>query len=431
MIKYDLDKKTLQSKRFHLTLKHHQHDKGFLNGISDFIKVVNESKMNRKTAQIIVPHCVHERNVSAKVLRTSLNKCLKHVIIKIHDEIYERTNGILQGSNCSRNFCDLYLGRIEKRLFKYIDPFDKESHSYNLDQVPMLLQPSDDLVLRIVDDYLIISSESDRMLKINSLLKSEFKVNEKKTVIHVSSTEICENSKTSANLNYDVTDEGLAVASIDLLSNYSNDLFSWCGFDFDVKTLDIYFNYEKYYVSNKSSQNRINYANNYQFAYSSFNLKFLRLFNMNVSNLILDTRINSIQAILRNYVDVFAVTVIRFTILHQQMPSQIVANVALQFKIVLNPCYLFDNKISPNLKHILIDYFYSSLSLAKFICLQVYSILLPEVNKTKFNKLIKVINFKLKKIDFVNCIKFNRQFYLDQLNQIIGQQIEKFFQCIA
>jgi hypothetical protein len=110
-IQFDLDQKQLKAKYDYMALKHNHHDKGFLNGIMDYINILESYKFKKSDCTIFVPLSIHDRNINAKKLTDSLKKCLEHVVIKIHDELYERMNGILQGSICSRNLCDLYLGK--------------------------------------------------------------------------------------------------------------------------------------------------------------------------------------------------------------------------------------------------------------------------------------------------------------------------------
>ena len=50
-----------------------------------------------KMDHVIVPLSIHDRNVTLNKLDNSVRKCLEHVMIKIHNDVYERMNGILQG----------------------------------------------------------------------------------------------------------------------------------------------------------------------------------------------------------------------------------------------------------------------------------------------------------------------------------------------
>ena len=157
------------------TLKHSYLEKGFLYGISDLIAVLESKAVKPTTASVrsttenkfstekmdhvIVPLSIHDRNVTLKKLKDSLSKCLEHVMIKIHNDIYERMNGILQGSICSRNLCDLYLGKIENGLFYYADGVSQQIDSVFELNARMKLVRANEIVLRVVDDYLVIGSQ--------------------------------------------------------------------------------------------------------------------------------------------------------------------------------------------------------------------------------------------------------------------------------
>ena len=57
---------------------------------------------------ILIPHRIHDRNFSSKMLKRDLKACLEHIVIKIHDEIYERMTGILQGINLICFFTNVF-----------------------------------------------------------------------------------------------------------------------------------------------------------------------------------------------------------------------------------------------------------------------------------------------------------------------------------
>lgn len=115
----------------------------------------------------------------------------------------------------------------------------------------------------------------------------------------------------------------LDVDLSDVLANNSSEFFPWCGYDFDVRKLDIYFNYDKYFDSQDSLNKRFNSSNNYRNAIVTYNLRFLRLFTLNLTPLVLDTRINSVPAVLGNFLDMFALSAVRFLIVFKQMPQQV------------------------------------------------------------------------------------------------------------
>lgn len=413
----DLDHKQIRAKYEYLTFKHHVREKGLLNGIADFIHILENAdklgqftdfklKGSNKGGYIFVPLCTYDRNITYKKLNESLRKCLNHVVIKVHNEFYERINGVLQGSICSRNFCDLYLGQIENKLFTYEDT-----------NAQMKLNKFNVVILRIVDDYLVISCEAENLFKIKDLLKQKLNLNESKTVLYLWKKPEVRNS-----IDFRSNNE------INFLSNFSNNYFSWCGFNIDTNSLDIYFNYEKYF-NTESINSRLNSNLDYKYAFIMFNMKFLRLFASNVSVLVLDYELNSFQAIMRNFVDFFALSAIRFCLLTKLMPVQFWQNFKLQIKLVLNLCYWLNNRIDARLKQFMLKYFYSSFSLFKFLCLRTYLLILLQFNSPRLAHLIRLINVNLKKLNFIRCIKFDCEIYFLQLIELIQQQFIKFSNC--
>lgn len=343
-------------------------------------------------------------------------------------------NGILQGSICSRNLCDLFLGRIERKLFFYDDAgFAKTSSNQSS---PFKLNRSNDLILRVVDDYLVISSDYDRLEVIKTLISSELKLNEKKTVVH-KWTRAETGKYLNPNLNnyldkvnseFDVLQP---VAKASFIDNYTKTYFSWYGLNIDVHTFDVYYNYDKYFDTT-NLKNRINTTNHFRYPFIQFNLKFLRLFTVNISNLIIDHRTNSVQAILRNFVDLFSLSAIRFFILYKTMPQQLVNNPKLQVKLILNLCYWVNNRIGFGLGRQLLHYFYSIFSLLKFLCFTTYLNLIERVELNgvkKHSGLFNLIKINLKKLNFSRCIKADAEFIYIQLTELIEQQSDKFKQC--
>ncbi len=67
------------------------------------------------------------------------------------------------GSICAQNMCDLYLGKLENSLFYYA-----ENSSLNIESLfsksissnsRMQLCRANEIILRIVDDYLVLGSD--------------------------------------------------------------------------------------------------------------------------------------------------------------------------------------------------------------------------------------------------------------------------------
>ena len=95
-LKKDEDMKHLKTRFDYMAVRHAIHEKKFRYGSDDLREAFEKENFNLHG--IIVPLAIHEQNWGLKKVKESIRLCLKHVLIQIHDEIFERTNGILQGS---------------------------------------------------------------------------------------------------------------------------------------------------------------------------------------------------------------------------------------------------------------------------------------------------------------------------------------------
>lgn len=110
-VRLEVDRIHSKIKYDYQTIKHKTTQNGYKYGIADFIRHINQESNStnnspnkniddqlEKADNIIVPLGIHERDVELSMLKKCLNKCLQHVMIKIHHQIYERINGIAQGT---------------------------------------------------------------------------------------------------------------------------------------------------------------------------------------------------------------------------------------------------------------------------------------------------------------------------------------------
>ncbi len=140
----------------------------------------------------------------------------------------------------------------------------------------------------------------------------------------------------------------------------------------------------------------------------------------------IDSRVNHLQAILRNFVDMFALSAVRFCLYIKVMPNQILTNINKQMKIVINQCHLCNHKIDSKLRDILLHYFYSVFDLFKYLCLKAYFILLKHFRGNNNFHFLKIVTSRLRRMNFENNIRVNKSAYLAQIDIMIDQQIIKF-----
>lgn len=421
-IKHDVDGIHLTRKLQYATLKHRLQDKAFLNGVGDFWDYMNSNK-SKKDDNIYVPIGLHKKDINAYMLENDLHTCFDNVIINIHNNLFLRMNGILHGSICSRILVDLHLGSLENTLFTY---------NPNNEAASMLLDHSKDLIIRMVDDYLMISDDNKRLEEIHEHLSARIKVNKEKTVKIQWQKPI----QTPNTIEYPEPNDLEMIEQVDelnLLSNYNQKYITWNGLNFDVYTLDIYLNYDKYFGTDLST--RISKFNKTKHSFYSFNLKLMRLFDLTVSNLILSLNVNRLQAIIRNIVDILALSCIRYQLIYHTMPKSIQTNVTLQLKLINNLCFYLNNKLNKQkLIQELDEYFYNKLYLIKFLCYKTYSIIFKHFNQNKYSRLIFKLNKLLVKLfdggdDFKQVIKCYSNIIELELNELIEQQIRKFEKC--
>lgn len=181
------------------------------------------------------------------------------------------------------------MGKIENDLFSFNDE-DSSSNG------KMILNKSNELIIRVVDDYLLINSNINRLNDIYKRLRLKIPLNVDKT--EIKEWEKCESKLKNTNLSQQsqIGRTQMSQATqrlneltdyIDFSSNCSQQYFSWCGFDFDRQTLDVYLNYTKYFNTD-NLHNRLNLITDYKHAFVQFNLRFLRLFDTNSSSFVID-----------------------------------------------------------------------------------------------------------------------------------------------
>jgi telomerase reverse transcriptase len=149
-------------------------------------------------------------------------------------------NGIPQGSILSSLFCNAYFGNVEERMFDGV--FEQgstvirgSSNASNLRTLLLEKENAIHLLVRIVDDYMLISTDKATSLRFLKKLdrgvpRLGVKVNRDKT-----------------RTNYDPPDDGIEVSNILAPSSTKNAaMFPWCGLLIDTKTCEIRLDHDRF-----------------------------------------------------------------------------------------------------------------------------------------------------------------------------------------
>ena len=137
-------------------------------------------------------------------------------------------------------FCNIYFGNIERYLLK--DVFDKESShvirgsSSSTDCNVVFIQSKKDLhlLVRIVDDFLLISTSKETSIRfLNKLNKGIPKLG-----VKINSDK--------SRVNYNVLLQDSVTGDNDQVTRVSKDFFPWCGLLINTKTCEISLDYSRF-----------------------------------------------------------------------------------------------------------------------------------------------------------------------------------------
>jgi len=137
-------------------------------------------------------------------------------------------------------FCNIYFGNIERYLLK--DAFDKDSShvirgsSSSADCNVVFIQSKHDLhlLVRIVDDFLLISTSKETSIRfLNKLNKGIPKLG-----VKINSDK--------SRVNYPISLGDTITNSNEQVTRVSNDFFPWCGLLINTKTCEISLDYSRF-----------------------------------------------------------------------------------------------------------------------------------------------------------------------------------------
>ncbi|XP_046767417.1 telomerase reverse transcriptase isoform X4 [Gallus gallus] len=221
-------------------------------------------------------------NENSSTLFTFFLQMLHNNILEIGHRYYIQCSGIPQGSILSTLLCSLCYGDMENKLLCGIQ--------------------KDGVLIRLIDDFLLVTPH---LMQARTFLRTiaagipeyGFLINAKKTVVNFPVDDIpgCSKFKHLPDCR----------------------LISWCGLLLDVQTLEVYCDYSSYaFTSIRSSLS----FNSSRIAGKNMKCKLTAVLKLKCHPLLLDLKINSLQAVLINIYKIFLLQAYRFHACVLQLP---------------------------------------------------------------------------------------------------------------
>nr|ACL80757.1 telomerase reverse transcriptase [Strongylocentrotus purpuratus] len=175
--------------------------------LSSFHRQLIQMAQHGKIKNAIIINQVHTVKVTPKDLLQRLKQHVMADVVKSGRKYYWRQDGISQGSILSSLLCSFFYAHLERC---YLSDIDQEG-----------------LMMRLIDDFLLITPHHDKAQRFLQLLLSGVKQYG------------CSANPSKTLANFDFMYDGQLVPR-------SKELFPWCGIVFKTQTLNISNDYTKY-----------------------------------------------------------------------------------------------------------------------------------------------------------------------------------------
>nr|ACL80762.1 telomerase reverse transcriptase [Strongylocentrotus purpuratus]ACL80763.1 telomerase reverse transcriptase [Strongylocentrotus purpuratus] len=175
--------------------------------LSSFHRQLIQMAQHGKIKNAIIINQVHTVKVTPKELLQRLKQHVTADVVKSGRKYYWRQDGISQGSILSSLLCSFFYAHLERC---YLSDIDQEG-----------------LMMRLIDDFLLITPHHDKAQRFLQLLLSGVKQYG------------CSANPNKTLANFDFMHDGQLVPR-------SKELFPWCGIVFKTQTLNISNDYTKY-----------------------------------------------------------------------------------------------------------------------------------------------------------------------------------------
>jgi hypothetical protein len=142
------------------------------------------------------------------------------------DRYLVQSTGIPQGSVLSSMLCNYYYANVESKLL-----------SEHFKDSTTTLREEDDFLVRMVDDYMLVTSDLERL----SAFLKKMKRGDESLGVHINE----EKTKVSVDVVVE-NDEGLAVIQ-KANATTQTEFFPWCGLLFDIRTGEVRIDYTRFF----------------------------------------------------------------------------------------------------------------------------------------------------------------------------------------
>lgn len=221
---------------------------------------------SRKTNTVFVDTLAQKEHKTDELLNL-LEEHVRNNLVKIGKKYYRQRNGIPQGSVLSSLLCNLFYGELEREVLGF-------------------LQCDQALLLRLIDDFLLITSDVDLAMRfLQVMMKGQpaygVSVNPSKRLV-----------------NFEATVNGTKIPRL-----VESELFPYCGNLIDTRTLEVHKDQERMLEGGDSAAATLSDALTVESARipgRSFNRKMLATFKLQMHSMYIDTSHNSPPVALSN-----------------------------------------------------------------------------------------------------------------------------------
>ncbi|EDP48298.1 Telomerase reverse transcriptase [Aspergillus fumigatus] len=207
------------------------------------------------------------KEYSGDYLLDLLDEHIRYNLVKVGRKYFRQRNGIPQGSILSSVLCNLFYAQMERESLSFLDP-------------------SEAVLLRLVDDFLLITINSNLAMRfLQVMLKGQPKygisINPAKSLV-----------------NFSAMVDGVQIPRLE-----GSHLFPYCGSLIDTRTLEIYRDQDRILEGTDSAAGTISSSLTVEFTRApgrSLHRKVLSSFKLQMHPMYLDTKHNSLTVVLWN-----------------------------------------------------------------------------------------------------------------------------------